>query len=65
MGHPPTDQWPIINPTKKTRFWSIEETSPSSTIQQGKMSIRMEVESGINTLDELVSMNMNDQRNSK
>ena len=53
------------NPTKKPRFWSIEETSPSSTIQQGEMSIRMEVESGINPFDELVSMNMNDQRNSK
>ena len=32
------------NPAKKPRFWSIEETSPSSTIQQGEMSIRMEGE---------------------
>ena len=46
------------NPTKKPRFWSITETSPSSTIRQAEMSIRMEVESWINPLDELLDINI-------
>ena len=39
-------------------FWNIGDTFPSSTIQQGEMSIRMEVESWINPLDELASINI-------
>ena len=46
------------HPPKKTRFWKIEESSSSSTMEKVEMSLRMEVEAWIDPLDELTSLNI-------
>ena len=53
-----TDRPVNDNPTKKLKFWSIEETSLSNTISQAEMGIKMEVELWITLLDELASINI-------
>ena len=46
------------NPPKKPRFWRIQETPSSTTNERSEMSLRMEVESWIDPVDELTSFNI-------
>lgn len=46
------------HPPKKPRFWRTEETSSSGTNERIEMSLRMEVESWIDPLEELSTLNI-------